>query len=571
MQFAARVSFLISLITLTALLLAVRVSAQEAPPNQPEATDLVSTFTYQGYLEQAAVPVTATCDFQFSLFDAVAAGAQVGSTLARTNVAVSGGIFTVPLDFGAAAFNGQDRYLSVSARCPAGAGAFTPLTPRQPITPAPYSMFAVRVQWANILGIPAGFLDGVDNTGADWSLTGNAGTTAGTNFIGTTDNQPLEFRVNNTGVMRFIPTINTPNIIGGFGSNTVTAGVVGATIGGGGHSIIGANQVTDHFGTIGGGAGNRAGNNDGDTGNRPNATVGGGRNNIAVGDNATVSGGFGNSANSGAAVGGGIDNTAGLRATIGGGEQNSATGNGATISGGLNNTASGEASMVGGGRDNTASGEVATVSGGQNNTASGNFSFAAGRDANANDNGAFVWSDSRGAVFNSLGDNTFNVRASGGTFIFSSSPPTTGVFLSPGSGAWASVSDQALKENVEAIDPVAVLDALVSIPVSTWNYITQDDSIRHMGVMAQDFYAAFGIGEDDRHITTIDADGVAFAAIQGLNTKLETENAALRARVDDLEARLAALEGLASGGSSASLLPLLGVVGILGVLALKRR
>jgi dTDP-4-amino-4,6-dideoxygalactose transaminase len=48
-----------------------------------------------------------------------------------------------------------------------------------------------------------------------------------------------------------------------------------------------------------------------------------------------------------------------------------------------------------------------------------------------------------------------------------------------------------------------------------------------MGVMAQDFYAAFGIGEDERHITTIDADGVAFAAIQGLNEKLETENAAL--------------------------------------------
>jgi len=89
------------------------------------------------------------------------------------------------------------------------------------------------------------------------------------------------------------------------------------------------------------------------------------------------------------------------------------------------------------------------------------------------------------------------------------------------------------------------------IPLETWNYKTQVDDIRHIGPMAQDFYAAFGVGENDTTISTVDADGVALAAIQGLYQRLqaaEAENAALQQQVDDLEARLAALEAGLSGG-----------------------
>jgi hypothetical protein len=96
------------------------------------------------------------------------------------------------------------------------------------------------------------------------------------------------------------------------------------------------------------------------------------------------------------------------------------------------------------------------------------------------------------------------------------------------------------------------------VPVSVWNYKSQNPSIRHMGPMAQDLHAAFGLGESDKGIATIDADGVALAAIQGLNAKLETENAALRAqsaaqeerlrlqdeRLREQDARLARLEAL---------------------------
>ena len=87
------------------------------------------------------------------------------------------------------------------------------------------------------------------------------------------------------------------------------------------------------------------------------------------------------------------------------------------------------------------------------------------------------------------------------------------------------------------------------MPVSTWRFKTEDDSIRHIGPMAQDFMAAFGYGVNDTHITSTDADGVALAAIQGLNEKLEAKSAedtevitALRWHNAQLEARLERLE-----------------------------
>ena len=80
----------------------------------------------------------------------------------------------------------------------------------------------------------------------------------------------------------------------------------------------------------------------------------------------------------------------------------------------------------------------------------------------------------------------------------------------------AITSDRSAKANFSSINPRDVLEALSQIQVETWNYESQDPTIRHMGPMAQDFYAAFGLGKDDKHISTVDADGVALAAIQGL-------------------------------------------------------
>jgi hypothetical protein len=89
------------------------------------------------------------------------------------------------------------------------------------------------------------------------------------------------------------------------------------------------------------------------------------------------------------------------------------------------------------------------------------------------------------------------------------------------------------------------LRKVVALPLSTWSYLTEDANIRHMGPMAQDFRKAFGLGYDDKTMNNVDARGVAFAAIQGLNKKLEIEEAKSRAKDTKLSAqaeRLASLE-----------------------------
>ncbi len=98
------------------------------------------------------------------------------------------------------------------------------------------------------------------------------------------------------------------------------------------------------------------------------------------------------------------------------------------------------------------------------------------------------------------------------------------------------MSDRDAKENVRAVDGKEVLEKVAAMPVSTWNYKAQDSSVRHIGPMAQDFYAAFNVGPDDKHIATVDEGGVALAAIQGLNQKLEAEVKGLRKEVAELKA-----------------------------------
>jgi hypothetical protein len=104
---------------------------------------------------------------------------------------------------------------------------------------------------------------------------------------------------------------------------------------------------------------------------------------------------------------------------------------------------------------------------------------------------------------------------------------------------WVNGSDRNSKEAFTAINPRAVLEKVSALPITQWRYKAEADGTEHIGPMAQDFHAAFGLnGNDDKHISTVDEGGVALAAIQGLNQKLEetrTENADLRARLEKLE------------------------------------
>ncbi len=115
------------LVFLVLMLLCLSISAQ------------TTAFTYQGSLKDGANPANGNYDLEFKLFDLASGGAQQGSTIQRLNVAVANGIFTVSLDFGAGTLPGADRFLDIAVR-PASGGAFTPLTPRQQVNSAPYSV-----------------------------------------------------------------------------------------------------------------------------------------------------------------------------------------------------------------------------------------------------------------------------------------------------------------------------------------------------------------------------------------------------------------------------------------------
>jgi len=231
---------------------------------------------------------------------------------------------------------------------------------------------------------PDGTLQTTAATGgeAGWSLTGNAGTVPGVNFLGTTDNQPLILKANGLQVIRLEPTAISPNVIAGFADNQVLSGVVGATIAGGGRPDDGVgdpeyNWVRAHHGTIAGGVANRVG-----------------------------------------ASGGPED---GQYATVGGGDFNNA---------------SGEYSAIAGGHSNWAGGAYASIPGGLNVQAGGDYSFAAGREAKVRspiesgdpdgDEGTFVWADSTDADFISTGPNRFLVRATGGVNFVVDADPNTG-------------------------------------------------------------------------------------------------------------------------------------------------
>ncbi len=116
-------------------------------------------------------------------------------------------------------------------------------------------------------------------------------------------------------------------------------------------------------------------------------------------------------------------------------------------------------------------------------------------------------------------------------------------------GSISSGSDRNLKENFTPVNPDDVLAKVAALPITRWNY-KDDPSAQHIGPVAQDFRAAFGLGSDDKFITTVDADGVALTAIQALNSKVNESDSGIRellrqqqAQIEALKAEIAALKG----------------------------
>ena len=111
-----------------------------------------TAFTYQGRLDIAGTPANSTNDLTFTLYDAVSAGATVGTSNTFNDLVITNGLLTVTLDFGAGAFAGANRWLQIAARPGPSTGAYTNLAPRTPITPAPYAVFAGGAAAAGVTG-----------------------------------------------------------------------------------------------------------------------------------------------------------------------------------------------------------------------------------------------------------------------------------------------------------------------------------------------------------------------------------------------------------------------------------
>lgn len=242
------------------------------------------------------------------------------------------------------------------------------------------------------------------------------------------------------------------------------------------------------------------------------------------------------------------------------------------------------------GARNVAAG-LSTFAVGEQNTASGAASVAMGYHAHTNARqGSFVFADRSTVDTLRAGVNhSANWRVSGGFRIFTSSNLSTGVTVQSGAvvsnwgqssaviststgaylstaGIWTNTSDVNRKHLFENISGEDILMKIRSLPVTRWSYRVDKDNIRHIGPMAQDFYAAFKLGDNDKAIGTVDADGVALAGIKALEertTKLASElqvmkeeNAALREKLEGKD-KFAPLK---TAG-----LPLLVIAGALGL------
>jgi len=198
------------------------------------------------------------------------------------------------------------------------------------------------------------------------------------------------------------------------------------------------------------------------------------------------------------------------------------------------------------GQGSTAAGESA-IAAGFDVTASGAGSVVLGSraDARATGPGSFLFGDrSTATLVLSTAPNQFGVRAAGGAFFFSNAAMTLGVQLSPSGTQWSSISDVRAKHRFRELDGADVLARIAAMPVTEWSYKAQNDAIRHIGPTAQDFHAAFGLGEDSLRIGTLDADGVALAGVRALEARTRQQSeevAALRSEIAHLRELVAAL------------------------------
>ncbi|HEY5914026.1 MAG TPA: tail fiber domain-containing protein [Verrucomicrobiae bacterium] len=521
---------------------------------QVRAATLGSEFLYQGRLTENGVPADGSYDLQFDLYNYAVGGTQRAPTIYKTAVDVSGGLFTVVLDFGTNAFAGEMRWLGVAVRTNGG-GIFNGLSPRQPVAPTPYALYApsagaaasalsadlaYAVPWSGVAALPAGFADGVDNDTlySAGNGLGLSGTQFNINFAGSGSAANVaRSDHNHTGVYALS---GHPHSGADITSGTVLDARLSGNVAlrGGGNSFTGNQIVTG--GSLGIGT-------------------------------ATLSSQLVLSSASSFLTGFDIYNTttpdgaSGYRLQISGSGVAGREGNFELWKLGSSRnlltlkpdgklgigTTAPEARLDVEGNIYAGNAEATFV----NHNSTGNNATFKRLLSTRNRHAGFGVAEGPNIVspivwMYSQPGNAFSVM----TMDYNAAAPDDVYWLMR---VWANgdlsvsgdarahqflpSSDRNAKENFEAIRSREILDKVAALPITRWNFKKHPDQ-QHIGPIAQDFHAAFGLGGDDTRISTLDADGVALAAIQGLNEVLKEKDT----RIERLEQDVAELRTMLS-------------------------
>jgi hypothetical protein len=475
-------------------------------------------FTYQGRLDKDGTAASGNYDFIFSLHEDGSAGAQLADSLTNSALAVAGGLFTANLDFGDK-FAGQPLWLEIAVRTN-GVGDFTKLSPRQRLAPTPYAITAGSAN--NLLGlVSAGQITGSSPNAL--SLTNPANVFRGTfsgNF-GSISNLNLGILSNGipsstANQLQFVDTPGAEQIVlrAQHDLNLTVVHDAAATYG---------HDLTELV------IGNRdesvAVNATEVIGNTFSRTVGLDQVD-SIGRHFTVSAGGRYTLDASQAISFFSPAGVGIGASSPDSELHIQRGSAGTV------TASTSALLT---LENNGAAFIHCLTPATNNAGILFGTPDGSLDASIRYNNSGL---NRELSFRTLNSERMRIGTNGFVGI-GTTAPANNLHVNGGITcvALTQTSDRNAKEDLIPVAPLDVLSKVVALPISTWSFKGLEDG-RHMGPMAQDFYEAFGLGNSDKTITAVDPSGVALAAIQGLNQKLdqkETEITELKQRLEKLE------------------------------------
>lgn len=547
------------------------------------AQDANQRIVHQGHLEKSGAPVTTPQQFRVNLYTSASGGSPVNpSPYEFASVNVSDGEYTLPLDVHYSVVAHPQLWLEISVRPAGSSTAWATLAPRSAFATQPQAQHAFSAESAEQLApgsvgmaqiIPAQVQRRVASACsggqvlASIGVTGTVGcvTTAGSNVVQSVTTGSGVGGGGNSGTVwveiaeaGITDNLLIENSIGASDIATDAVGTAALADGAVTGAKINRSQVqarvaeacpvgkaitaVDADGNVTCGVTSLAGPGYNNAASGASSSILGGRSNTAAGANAIVLHGDGTQALGMASVAFGEDDTTAS------GNQSVAMSTGSTASG--NWSVAPSLSSCAGGHYSVALGYQPKIRPGSESGVTGVGCTSIPVSGANGDTGTFLFTGaSSDNSYTSTGDDRFIVRAEGGFYFGGSGAPSVDIrnnsFLDTSTNArltnggnWSNASSRAFKQAFSAVEPRALLDRVLALPLGRWQYLNAVAEGWHLGPAAEDFFDAFGLGASAQHITTVDANGVALAAVQGLAARIEETQRATLAELEQENARL---------------------------------